>query len=259
MRCPAFDKRHLAVSIASAYLIAAAAVAHILTQSVNTGTLAQPPLCIHAPFAGISQAVVLGQPLHTNRFLACALNCTLRVVALPDANQSSLSMANVYHITAPEQTDSISIRTLLEASLFLSFLDALRSIAPNTRALILDNSAIVEPDPRWVKLHAIARGMRFDVMRLEPCSGKVETTDGPLQITRCTHRCFNPEAPASAIVSYSGAVKMLKWAEREHQAYPIAWFYGLVRMMDPSFELLCVNGLNAHSEQEWKRTKKGML
>ena len=56
-----------------------------------------------------------------------------------------------------------------------------------------------------------------------------------------------------------GAVKMLKWAEREHQAYPVAWFYGLVRMMDPSFELLCVNGLNAHSDQEWKRTRKGML
>ena len=259
MACPVLDKRHLAIAIASAYMITAATIAHIITQSAGTAELAQPPLCIHTPFAGISQAIVLGPPLHTNRFLICALNCTARVVAVADTNLSGLSMANVYHLSAPEQTDSISIRAVSQASLFFSFLDALRSIAPNTRALILDETAIIEPDPRWVKLHAMALGMHFDAMRLEPCGGKVEATNGPIQLTRCTQRCFNPGAPASAIVSHSGAAKMLKWAEREHQAYPVAWFYGLVRMMDPSFELLCVNGLNAHSDQEWKRTRKGML
>jgi hypothetical protein len=168
-------------------------------------------------------------------------------------------MANVYHLSAPEQTDSISIHTVAQASAFFSLLDILRSIAPNSRALILDESAIIEPDPRWVKLHAMALGIQFDTMLLEPCGGNVEASNWPIQLTRCTQRCYNPGAPTSAIVTHSGATKMLKWAEREHQAYPIAWFYGLVRMMDPSFELLCVNGLNAHSDQEWKRTRKGML
>jgi hypothetical protein len=105
----------------------------------------------------------------------------------------------------------------------------------------------------------MAMGLRFDMMRLEPCGGMLEASDGPIRLNRCTQRCFNPGSPSSAIVSYNGAKKMLDYAMREHQAYPATWFYGLVRMMDPSFALFCLDGLNAHNDAEWKRARKGML
>ncbi len=76
------DRRHLHAIVVLAYVLILLSVAHVITQSVSTPVeLATPPLCLHSPFAGISHAVVLGAPRHTNKFFTCTLNASVRVEA----------------------------------------------------------------------------------------------------------------------------------------------------------------------------------
>ena len=259
------DRRHLHAIVVLAYVLILLSVAHVITQSVSTPVeLATPPLCLHSPFAGISHAVVLGAPRHTNKFFACTLNASVRVVLPPELNltDSGLSLANLYHLTTPKHAifRDIEVHTLAQAAEFFAFLAALRTVAPGTRALILENSAVVAPDPRWTKLHAIASRTHFDLLRLEPCGGVPTVVEPPLTLQRCVGRCFSPWSPASAIVSYIGAQKLLHHATRDHQAYDIGWFQGLVQMADPTFEMFCVDGLHVHEDEEgWKIEKRGML
>ena len=88
--CKPLDRRHLHLAVGFTYLLALFTVAHLITQSTESdNTLATPPLCLHTPFAGISHAVVLGEPRHTNRFFACALNSSVRVEPPPVLNLSA--------------------------------------------------------------------------------------------------------------------------------------------------------------------------
>jgi hypothetical protein len=212
----------LVVALVCAYAAALVFAVHLALSTLAPTELATPPLCMHAPFAGVARAFMLGPPARASRFAACALNASIEVVPVPAANLSALSLANLYHITAPKHPifRDIELSSLEQAGQFAAWLAALRALRYNQRALVLEATAVVAPDPRWVVLHAALSGLRrFDVVRLEPCGGEI--TRVPLErglvLQRCVHRCFNPWAAASAVVSYAGARKMLRHADRDHQ------------------------------------------
>ena len=260
------EKHHLTFALACAYVIAAATVVHILTRSMGVLELSTPPLCMHKPFAGISHAFMLGPPVHDNKFMSCAVNASLSIIPLPNTNLSDagLSLSNIYHITTATQgiIHDVDIHTLQQAAQFFAFLDALRRIGPGQRALVLENTAVLAPHPKWIRMHELVDGLHFDLARIEPCGGTVLThaTNPPVSLQHCMRRCFSPWEPASAIITHSGAQKLLRYAAKETQAYDIAWFQGLVHMVDSSFALFCATGLDAHAEnEEWKRAKRGTL
>ena len=218
----ACDAQRLVVALVCAYAAALVFAVHLALSTLAPTELATPPLCMHAPFAGVARAFMLGPPARASRFAACALNASIEVVPVPAANLSALSLANLYHITAPKHPifRDIELSSLEQAGQFAAWLTALRALRYSQRALVLEATAVVAPDPRWVVLHAALSGLRrFDVVRLEPCGGEV--TRVPLErglvLQRCVHRCFNPWAAASAVVSYAGARKMLRHADRDHQ------------------------------------------
>jgi hypothetical protein len=276
--------KHLITALVCAYAAALVFAVHLALSTLGPTELATPPLCMHTPFAGVARAFMLGPPVHASRFAACALNATVEVLPVPAANLSALSLANLYHITAPKHPlfRDIELSSLEQAGQFAAWLAALRALRYNQRALVLEASAVLAPDPRWVVLHATLAGLRgrFDVVRLEPCGGEVTRVllERGLVLQRCVHRCFNPWVAASAVVSYAGARKMLRHADRDRQvggvffpfdfspcvvttttrsqAYDVGWFQGLVHLAEPAtFALYCVEGLGAHDDEGggWKK------
>ena len=258
------DSHHLFIVLLITYFIAVAVIAHLMTISIGPVEISTPPLCMHTPFAGIGSSFMLGEPAHKNRFSTCALNSTIEILHPPAVNMNGLSLSNLYHLSAPKHAlfRDIEIHSLDQAGQFQAFVGALRTIRPGQRALILESSAIIVPDPRWNVLHTQILKMRFDLIRLEPCGGEVtETTiERGLTLQRCVRNCFNPLTAASAIVTHAGARKMLRYADRDRQAYDVGWFQGLVQLAEPvAFALYCVSGLNIHDADEVKRQKKSAV
>ena len=222
--------KHLITALVCAYAAALVFAVHLALSTLGPTELATPPLCMHTPFAGVARAFMLGPPVHASRFAACALNATVEVLPVPAANLSALSLANLYHITAPKHPlfRDIELSSLEQAGQFAAWLAALRALRYNQRALVLEASAVLAPDPRWVVLHATLAGLRgrFDVVRLEPCGGEVTRVllERGLVLQRCVHRCFNPWVAASAVVSYAGARKMLRHADRDRQVVAFLFF-----------------------------------